>query len=1341
MWLKRPINKLGASSLSEAPGSAALGVIGSIRQIVVVLMLALTCPSFAAELRVPSEFEFIQDAVDAARDGDVIVLSSGTYTGDGNRNIDFRGKAITVRSQDPLDPAIVEATVLDCGGSVTDPQRAFVFCTRESRQSHIAGLTIKNGFGAIELLPVYTWDFPVRLGGAILCREASPTISHCQISNCSADFGGAIACWEDANPLIDGCVLNDNSASEEGGGVFGYNSSPVIQSCVVSGNERGGVAFSGGNPTVSKCVVAGNEAVAGGAVWSDMSSVTLRECDFHANSADKGGAVYSVGSSTTATNCLVYNNDSQSGGGILSVANELSVNQSVLVGNRSSGPISHCMWIPNPSGYVFSPSEITLGYWREKFWALGWGRLLFIDELGQQVGGLTPVDHIIKQAYLTEHGAFLYTRVGGIGHILKSPDGVQNFEVKVGGIPSNLALHRSLVSCGATDTYPEGVVLFFEYAVSPAIHCSTNGGEDWSVLFQCASESIRHFHGGVFAPGVGDKEGRLLVMTGDQHSASSILFCDDLDDLIENPQQWRHRWGLDVENQHVLDPMYTLNNNLDSNGVSTSQSFRSVDILVADDGYAYWGEDTLRWAGQNVFRANMSTLEVERVGTTSIMGEVWSVFETSQGQVLVASNAHDPATSIGCDDRLHLYLVESDPLELVEVGAWRRTDFAEPSDSRVTPTYWCEVDGNLLLGFNSGFVGFGKRSIVGQLQLLASGNGGAASVVDGTASIFRCTMAGNSGENGGGYYGYNTSATISQSILWGDFASSNGPELSIDGSSSVSIEYSDIMGGSGLAHVVPTANLAMGIGNIDEDPRFVEVIDSNGVVAKGLHLQSDSPCRDTGDPLSDVREEDYDIDGEKLIDNGGADIGADEYHDCDDSGIADYVEVGSGTSLDCNGNSVPDICDLMNGSSFDIDSDDVPDECQTDCNGNSLPDVWDILSGSSEDCNSNSIADECEVVKEESFVLASTVFSPIGHDSPQAFEVLSAPEASSDVVLMFRAQADLGAAEERIAVKIDGTFVGYVFEYTGRNCPTSADYDAVVVSAEVFNSALDDGSATVRVIPSKYVVAGECALPSTISVTVAYTGFVSVECYENGIPDECDIAYGTVEDCNTNGIPDVCDIGNSVSDDCNSNAVPDECDIQGGHDCCVTHAYAGCSNAAIRNCVCGYAPECCEQQWSQYCVDKVGILGCYDCYADNDCNENGILDECDDGVGGGDYDADGDRDRDDYHVLMECFGGPGMKTRPHSSSCEALCVEAFDFDGDHDVDLLDLSEFQLVFTKPCGDVNNDGVVDHDDLMWMPTCLAGPGGSLGVECGLLDCDSDGDVDLLDFAAFQRLYSTE
>ena len=50
-------------------------------------------------LRVPANFPTLQSAINETCDGDSVLVADGVYTGNGNRDIQFHGKAIAVSGE------------------------------------------------------------------------------------------------------------------------------------------------------------------------------------------------------------------------------------------------------------------------------------------------------------------------------------------------------------------------------------------------------------------------------------------------------------------------------------------------------------------------------------------------------------------------------------------------------------------------------------------------------------------------------------------------------------------------------------------------------------------------------------------------------------------------------------------------------------------------------------------------------------------------------------------------------------------------------------------------------------------------------------------------------------------------------------------------------------------------------------------------------------------------------------------------------------------------------------------------------------------------------------------
>jgi hypothetical protein len=162
-------------------------------------------------------FDAIQEAINAAANGDTIIVKDGTYTGTGNYNINFHGKAITLRSQNGPANCIINCQQLGIG---------FEFSWGEGTDSIVDGFTITNG----------CLDDPEKGGGGICCYWSSPTITNCIITNCKAWRGGAIFC-NNANPTITDCTITDNQALyDDGGGIYCWYGSPSITNCTISRN-------------------------------------------------------------------------------------------------------------------------------------------------------------------------------------------------------------------------------------------------------------------------------------------------------------------------------------------------------------------------------------------------------------------------------------------------------------------------------------------------------------------------------------------------------------------------------------------------------------------------------------------------------------------------------------------------------------------------------------------------------------------------------------------------------------------------------------------------------------------------------------------------------------------------------------------------------------------------------------------------------------------------------------------------------------------------------------------------------------------------------------------------
>ena len=214
-----------------------------------------------AETRaVPNAYPTIQAAIDAAADGDVVLLKEGVYAGEGNRDVDFKGRKITVKSETGHGGCII-----DCRGL----GRGFVFQNDEGPSSVLDGLTIVGGFTDAS-------------GGAIFCSRSSPTLVN--------------------------LVLIGNRARQNGGGIAIAGGGPRIGNTALLGNVAaagGGISFRGGDQTVVNCTFNENTSANGAAIYCEGGSLTLCNSILW---GDKARAQLSIGLNATVsvTCCTIH---------------------------------------------------------------------------------------------------------------------------------------------------------------------------------------------------------------------------------------------------------------------------------------------------------------------------------------------------------------------------------------------------------------------------------------------------------------------------------------------------------------------------------------------------------------------------------------------------------------------------------------------------------------------------------------------------------------------------------------------------------------------------------------------------------------------------------------------------------------------------------------------------------------------------------------------------------------------------------------------------------------------------------------------------------------------------
>ncbi len=329
-------------------------------------------------------YNYLQDALAVASNGDDIFVSAGTHKPDqgtnqtpGDREATFQlTSGVGIYGGFPpgggkwedRDPNVHETKLSgdlsdnDGPDFVNNAENSYhvVTTSNADETTLLDGFTItgsntkehfgggmRNEYGNLSVIDcTFTRNWAL-LGGGMYNEYSSPKLTNCTFSRNAAEDGGGMYNYE-STPTLTNCMFSMNKA-HLGGGMTDVNSSSTLTSCVFADNiadaNGGGMYNYESNLTLTNCAFSRNRAQFGGGISDVNSPSTVTSCVFRNNIADaNGGGVYSDTGSPTLTNCTFKGNAAEDGGGIYNKSGIPVLTNCTFSGNsaRDGGGLYNC---------------------------------------------------------------------------------------------------------------------------------------------------------------------------------------------------------------------------------------------------------------------------------------------------------------------------------------------------------------------------------------------------------------------------------------------------------------------------------------------------------------------------------------------------------------------------------------------------------------------------------------------------------------------------------------------------------------------------------------------------------------------------------------------------------------------------------------------------------------------------------------------------------------------------------------------------------------------------------------------------------------------------------------
>ena len=267
----------------------------------------------------------IQDAVDAATNGDMVLVADGVYRTGGRVIYGAMTNRVAIAN------AIVVRSVSGCTNTVI--VGAGPLGDTAVRCAYLGGGASLVGFQLIDGCTRTNGDGVLEQSGGGLCLNGAAVVSNCMVGACSAIWGGGVMCY--GGGRVESTFVTGNTANNSAGGVYLAGSNDLFRAGTLTSNR----AAWGGGAYVDMGFLAGSKlqdnfaSSSGGGVYLKTGTATgSMLCNNMASSS--GGGIY-ISDCGNVLQCRIISNRALWGGGALSYTNGL-VQNCLLVGNSAT---------------------------------------------------------------------------------------------------------------------------------------------------------------------------------------------------------------------------------------------------------------------------------------------------------------------------------------------------------------------------------------------------------------------------------------------------------------------------------------------------------------------------------------------------------------------------------------------------------------------------------------------------------------------------------------------------------------------------------------------------------------------------------------------------------------------------------------------------------------------------------------------------------------------------------------------------------------------------------------------------------------------------------------------